>query len=103
MTSPGIESYEQSVAFQAERSAIAESMQSMRTAPRADPRGLHDLVRACAVHAREHRMAPEALVRALKALVREVALDDASDGYRVMYTDRIIAWAIESYYDLAPR
>ena len=103
MTSPGIESYEQSAAFQADRSAIAESMQTLRKAPRGDPRGLHDHVRSCAVHAREHGMAAEALVRALKALVREVALDDASDGYRVLYTDRIIAWAIESYYELAPR
>ncbi|MFI5243241.1 MAG: hypothetical protein ACHQRL_09545 [Gemmatimonadales bacterium] len=103
MTSPGSEPYESSAAFQAERSAIAESMQTLRRAPRGDPRTLHDLVRACAVHAREHRMPPEALVRALKALVREVALDDASDAYRVLYTDRIIAWAIESYYDFAPR
>jgi hypothetical protein len=103
MTSPGSEPYESSTAFQAERSTIAESMQTLRKAPRADPRVLHELVRVCAVHAREHGMAAEALVRALKALVREVALDDASDGYRVLYTDRIIAWAIESYYELAPR
>lgn len=55
------------------------------------------------MHAREHRLPPERLVRALKALVREVALDDASDAYRLVHSDRIIAWAIESYYELAER
>ena len=42
-------------------------------------------------------------MRALKALVREVAIEDDSDAYRVVYTDRVIAWAIESYYELSDR
>jgi hypothetical protein len=42
-------------------------------------------------------------VRALKTLVREISMDDPTEAYRVIYTDRIIAWAIESYYELAER
>lgn len=103
MTSQEAESYEGSAAFRAALAAIADAMQAGRKAPRADSRAIHDLVRACAMRARENRMPPERLVRALKALVREVALDDASDAYRVVYTDRIVAWAIEAYYELADR
>ena len=92
-----------SAILRAELAAIAEALQSGRRSPRSDSRALHDLVRVCALHAREQRLPPEKVVRALKALVREVALDDASDSYRVIYTDRIIAWAIEAYYELAER
>jgi hypothetical protein len=30
-------------------------------------------------------------------------MDDATEAQRVIYTDRVIAWAIESYYDLSDR
>jgi phage-related protein len=103
MTSPVSEPYESSAAFQADLATISDAMQAVRSSPHADARVLHELVRAAAVRARENRMPPEKLVRALKALVREVALHDASDAYRVIYTDRIIAWAIEAYYELSPR
>lgn len=103
MTSPEAGQYEGSSAFKAELAAIADALQAGRQTPRADSRAMHELVRASAAHAREHRMPPERLVRAFKALVREVALDDASDAYRVVYTDRIIAWAIEAYYELTGR
>lgn len=103
MTSPEASDYESSAVFRSELEAIAEAMRLARKSPRAESRATHDLVLACAVHAREHRLPPERLVRALKALVREVALDDASDAYRLVHSDRIIAWAIESYYELAER
>lgn len=101
MTSPEMEQYESSAAFLAELSALGGAVQAMRRESRPDFRAMHELVRSCAVRARAHGMPAERLVRALKALVREVALDDASDAYRVLYTDRIIAWAIESYYDFS--
>jgi hypothetical protein len=102
MTQPEMEQYESSAAFRAELSTLGGALQAMRRESRPDPRAMHELVRTCAIRARAHAMPAERLVRALKALVREVALDDASDAYRVLYTDRIIAWAIESYYELAP-
>lgn len=102
MTSPEA-GQEASAILRAELAAIVETLQAGRQSPRPDSRALHGLVRVCALHARELRLPPEKLIRALKALVREVALDDASDSYRVIYTDRIIAWAIEAYYELAER
>jgi hypothetical protein len=103
MTQAEAEQYEQSAAFRADLAAIADAMHAGRKTSRQDPRLLREAVRLCAVHARLQRCPPERLIRALKALVREVALEDASDAYRVVYTDRIIAWAIESYYELSDR
>jgi hypothetical protein len=42
-------------------------------------------------------------VRALKTLVRELSMDDRAETHRLIYTDRVIAWAIEGYYELAER
>jgi hypothetical protein len=103
MTSPEVESYEGTAIFLAHMAAIAEAMHTVRTSNRSDSRVLRDAVRVSAAHAREHGCPPEKLVRALKSVVREVALHDSSDAYRVLFTDRIIAWAIESYYELAER
>ena len=55
------------------------------------------------MHARQHQCPPERLVRALKALVREVSMDDSTESRQLIYTDRVIAWAIEGYYELAER
>jgi phage-related protein len=103
MTEPVAEQYEESAGFRAELAAIADALRAARKSTRHDPRVLRDAVRACAVNARVHRCPPEKVVRALKALVREIALDDATDAHRVLYTDRVIAWAIESYYELTDR
>ena len=83
--------------------SVANALQAARKSTRHDPRVLREAVRACAVNARMHRCPPEKVVRALKALVREIALDDDTDAQRVLYTDRVIAWAIESYYELTDR
>jgi hypothetical protein len=103
MTAPGAEPYERTAGFQAELAAVSEAMREGRRTSRFDPRVLREAVRVCAVHARTHRSPPEQLVRALKELVREVALNDSTEAYRVLYTDRIIAWAIESYYEMSER
>jgi hypothetical protein len=103
MTLPEGEPYESSAAFQTYLAAVAEAMRDGRKTSRHDPRVLHEAVRACAVHARTNRRPPERLVRALKELVREVTMNDSTEAYRLLYTDRIIAWAIESYYELSER
>ncbi|MDQ2766243.1 MAG: hypothetical protein M3Y30_03715 [Gemmatimonadota bacterium] len=103
MTQQGNEPYENSAAFRADLAAVADAMREVRKTSRYDPRVLHEAVHVCALNARTHRCPPERLVRALKELVREVALNDNTEAYRVLYTDRIIAWAIESYYELTER
>lgn len=103
MTLPEAEPHERSAAFQADLAAVAEAMREARKTSRYDPRVLREAVRVCAVRARTHRSPPERLVRALKELVREVTLNDSTEAYRVLYTDRVIAWAIESYYELSER
>jgi hypothetical protein len=103
MTSPAVEPYESSALFRAEMAAIAEALRGERKSIRYDPRVAREAVHTCAVHARQNRCPPETVVRALKALVREVALEDSTDAYRVLHTDRVIAWAIESYYELNDR
>ena len=103
MTHSEAEPNERSADFQADLAAVAAAMREERKTSRYDPRVLREAVRACAVNARMRRLPPERLVRALKESVREVALNDATEAYRVLYTDRIIAWAIESYYELADR
>jgi|GEM_PF-1780153 len=103
MTASGAEPFERTAAFQAELAAITEAMREGRRSSHFDPRVLREAVRVCAVHARLHRSPPEQLVRALKELVREVAMNDSTEAYRVLYTDRVIAWAIESYYELSER
>jgi hypothetical protein len=97
------ESYESSAVFQSDGAAIGDAMRAERRSTRYDARVLHEAVRATARHAREHECPPERLVRALKMLVRELSIDDATEAHRLIYTDRIIAWAIESYYELAER
>ena len=103
MTQPVAGQYEESAGFRAEMAAIADALQAARKSTRHDPRVLREAVRACAVNARVNQCPPEKVVRALKALVREIALDDDTDAHRVLYTDRVIAWAIESYYELTDR
>jgi hypothetical protein len=97
------EAYERSATFQADAAVIAEAMRAERKSTRYDPRVLHEAVRMAAVHARMHQCPPERLVRALKSLVRDVSMDDSTEAHKLIYTDRIIAWAIESYYELAER
>jgi hypothetical protein len=97
------EAYESTAVFQADIGAITDAMRAERKSSRYDPRVLHETVRVTAVHARAHQCPPERLVRALKTLVREISMDDPTEAYRLIYTDRIIAWAIESYYELAER
>lgn len=103
MTSAQAEPYEETPAFKTELAAIADAMHAGRKTSRPDPRVLRDAVRVCAVHARLNQCPPERLIRALKALVREIALEDPSDAYRVVHTDRVIAWAIEGYYEFSGR
>jgi hypothetical protein len=97
------EAYETGAVFQADVAAITDAMRAERKSSRYDPRVLHEVVRMTAVHARVHQCPPERLVRALKSLVREISMDDPTEAHRLIYTDRIIAWAIESYYELAER
>jgi hypothetical protein len=103
MTQPEAQPYESTAAFQQDLAAIADAMRAARKSNRYDPRILHESVRVCAVRARINRCPPERLVRMLKGVVREIALDDSTDAYRVLFTDRVIAWAIESYYELDDR
>jgi phage-related protein len=103
MTLPGAQPYERTAVFQRDLATIADAMRVGRKSNRYDPRVLREAVRACAIRARVNRCQPEKLVRALKELVREIALEDSTDAYRVLYTDRVIAWAIESYYELDDR
>ncbi len=103
MTSPAAEPYEDSAAFHAELAVIASALRAGRQSNRSDPRILREAVRSCAVHARLHRCPPEKLVRALKALVREISLEDPTDAYRTLHTDRVIGWAIEGFYELNDR
>lgn len=103
MKSPEAEPNERMAAFQAALAAVGDAMRDGRTTSRVDPRVLRDAVHTCAVSARTQRFPPEQLVRALKELVREVTLNDSTEAYRVLYTDRVIAWAIESYYELSER
>jgi hypothetical protein len=97
------ESYESSPEFQADIAAIAAAIHEERKSSRYDPRVLHEAVRIMAMHARQHQWPPERLVRTLKALVREVSMDDSTESRQLIYTDRVIAWAIEGYYELAER
>lgn len=103
MTDAAPEHYEHSAAFRGDLAAVADALRAGRTSTRFDPHIMREAVRVCAVHARLNRSPPEKLVRALKELVREIALEDATDVFRVLYTDRVIAWAIESYYELNER
>jgi hypothetical protein len=97
------EGYESTAVFQGDVAAITDAMRAERKSSRYDPRVLHEAVRTTAVHARANQCPPERLVRALKTLVREISMDDPTEAHRLIYTDRIIAWAIESYYELAER
>ena len=103
MMSGEAEPYESSAVFQSDIAAISAAIQEERKSSRYDPRVLHEAVRVTAMHARQHQCLPERLVRALKALVRELSMNDSTEAHRLIYTDRIIAWAIESYYELADR
>ena len=103
MTHPAGDPYEESAAFRADLAAVADALRDARKSSRFDPRVMRDAVRMLAMHARQGKCPPEKLVRALKALVREIALEDSTDAYRVLYTDRVIAWAIESFYELTDR
>ena len=103
MTDPAGDRYEETAAFRADLSEVGEALREGRSSTRFNSRTMREAVRTCAVHARLNRCPPERLMRALKALVHEVALEDDSDAYRVVYTDRVIAWAIESYYELSDR
>jgi hypothetical protein len=103
MTDTAEERYEDSAAFRADLAAVGDALREARRSTRFDPRAMRELVRTCALHARLSKCPPERLMRALKALVRDVALEDEADSYTVLYTDRVIAWAIESYYELGDR
>lgn len=96
-------SHERPDVLPADLALVAEAMREGRGSNRVDPRVLHDAVHKCAVNARTRRIPPEQLVRALKEVVREVTMNDDTEAYRVLYTDRVIAWAIESYYELSDR
>jgi hypothetical protein len=97
------ESYESSPVFQMDIAAIGAAIHEERKSSRYDPRVLHEAVRVAARHARQHECPPERLVRALKALVREVSMEDSTESRQLIYIDRVIAWAIEGYYELAER
>lgn len=97
------ESYESSPAFQTDIATIGDAIGEERKSSRYDPRVLHEAVRVTAMHARQHEFPPERLVRALKALVRELSVHDSTEARQLIYTDRVVAWAIESYYELAER
>jgi hypothetical protein len=97
------ESYESGPVFRTDVAAISDAIREERKSSRYDPRVLHEAVRVTAMHARQHGLPPERLVRALKALVRELSIHDSTEAHQLIYTDRIIAWAIESYYELAER
>jgi hypothetical protein len=103
MTAGEAEAYENTAIYQADVAAIADAVRAERRSSRYDPRVLHEAVRMTAVHARAHQFPPERLVRALKTLVRELSMDDRAETHRLIYTDRVIAWAIEGYYELAER
>lgn len=100
MTNPTTEAYDSSPPFRADLATVADALRAGRQSTRFDARIAREAVRAFAVHARLNRCPPERVIRALKELVREIALEDDSDAYRVVFTDRVIAWAIESYYEL---
>jgi hypothetical protein len=97
------ESYESSPVFRTDIAAIGAAIHEERKSTRYDPRVLHEAVRVAAMHARQHQCPPERLVRALKAVVREVSMEDSTESRQLIYTDRVIAWAIEGYYELAER
>jgi hypothetical protein len=97
------ESYEGSPAFQTDFAAIGAAIHEERKSSRYDPRVLHEAVRNTAMHARQHQCPPERLLRALKTLVRELSMQDSTESHQLIYTDRVIAWAIEGYYELADR
>jgi len=97
MTDTTAGQYEKSAAFGADLAVMTAALNIGRMSNRCDPRMVLEAVRACAVHARTNRYPPAKLVRALKALVREVALEDGSDAYRLLYTDRRTGWAIEGF------
>lgn len=103
MTDAVPERYEHSAAFRGDLAAVGDALRAGRASTRFDPRVMREAVHLCAVNARLNRTPPEKLVRALKELVREIALEDATEAFRVLYTDRVIAWAIESYYELIER
>ena len=97
------EPYESSPVFQADIAGISAAIQEERKSSRYDPRVLHEAVRVTAMHARQHQCPPERLLRALKALMRELSMQNGSESHRLIYTDRVVAWAIEGYYELAER
>jgi hypothetical protein len=97
------ESYERSPGFQTDMAAISDAIREERKSSRYDPRVLHEAVRVTAMHARQHGCPPERLVRVLKALMHELFMQGSTEAHRQIYTDRVIAWAIESYYELADR
>lgn len=95
--------YESSPVFQTDMAAISAAIYEERQSSRYDPRVLHEAVRVTAVHARQHQCPPERLLRALKALMRELSMQNGSESHQLIYTDRVVAWAIEGYYELAER
>ena len=103
MMSGEAEPYESSPEFQSDVAAIGAAIQEERKSSRYDPRVLHEAVRVTAVHARQHQCPPERLLRALKAVMHELSMQNGSESHRLIYTDRVIAWAIEGYYELAER
>ena len=95
------EPYESGPVFRTDVAANSDAIREERKSSRYDPRVLHEAVRVTAMHARQHGCPPERLVRALKALVRELSMSDSTEVRQLIYTDRVIAWAIESYYEMA--
>ena len=63
---------------------------------------VHDAVRTFAAHARRTALAPERMLVELKQIVREAATSRVP--YRVCneMTDRVVAWAVEEYFDQSP-
>jgi hypothetical protein len=62
--------------------------------------GLHDSVVEYARNARAAGVLPERLLVRVKSLVHEHAGDELSDWWRSVLTDRLVRWAIESYYGI---
>ena len=83
------EPYESSPVFQADIAGISAAIQEERKSSRYDPRVLHEAVRVTAMHARQHQCPPERLLRALKALMRELSMQNGSLGRLFLSTSLI--------------
>ena len=81
------------------RGALAHHLAASFTHPERDLAPVHDAVRTFAVHARRSGLAPEKMLAMLKQLVVEAATSRAPYRRCNEMTDRVVAWAIEEYFD----